>query len=137
MANLTITAANVGHADSGLQTRTVQAGEAITQGECVYLKSSDSKYWLADADASSDTATATGIALTPASADEYFTMATSGPIDLGATLTVGETYVVSATPGKIAPIGDLVTGDYPTHLGVAITAGKLQLNINASGVAKP
>lgn len=137
MANLTQTAANVGHSGSGVQTRTVQAGESITQGMPVYLKSSDSKYWKADANASSDTAAAVGIALTPADADGYFTMATSGPVDLGATLTVGETYVVSATAGAIAPIGDLTTGDYPTHLGVATAADKLVLNIYASGVAKP
>lgn len=134
MADLSITAANVAHAAVGLQTSTKQAGEALTQGEPVYV--SDGKYFKADADASAGTAEVVGIAMTAASTDGYFTMASSGPINLGATLTVGETYVLSATAGGIAPIGDLETGDYVTTLGIATTASRLDLSINASGVQK-
>ena len=55
----------------------------------------------------------------------------SGSINLGgAVLTVGQTYVVSAsgglTPnGKIAPITDLGTSNYVTILGVANTTSNL------------
>ena len=89
-----------------------------------------------------DDAAAKGIALTPSSADGdvfvlAYTQGSSGSVDLGATLTVGEAYVVSTNKGAIAPIGDLTTGDYVTVLGIASAADNLLLNINVSGVVKP
>jgi hypothetical protein len=133
MADLTITAANV-KSSSTAQIQNVQYGEAVDQGEAVYLKSADSKYWLADASAEA-TAAATGIALTPNVANGYGVICTSGSMDLGATLSVGAVYVVSATAGKIAPEADIGSGEYVTVLGVAETAALLGVDINASGVA--
>jgi hypothetical protein len=46
-------------------------------------------------------------------------------INLGATLVVGEVYVVSATLGAIAPIGDLVSTNFVTPLGTAISTSVL------------
>jgi hypothetical protein len=136
MADLSQTAANVSLTDSaGVVTRLVQYGETVSQGMPVYKKTSDSKYWKADADAV-DTASADGIALTPGAANEYGIIIESGLVDIGATLTVGATYVVSTTAGAIAPIADLASGDFTTILGVATTAGKLLLDIYESGVAK-
>lgn len=137
MANLTQTAANVGLTDDGLATTllTGLAGEALTQGQPVYLNGS---YYKCDADAGQPNAVAKGIVLTPGATGETVVIAPTGTtIDVGATLTVGETYVVSATAGAIAPIGDLTTGDYVTILGVAKAAGKLVLDINATGTPKP
>jgi hypothetical protein len=68
--------------------------------------------------------------------DGYFIMATSGPIDLGATLTVGETYYVSDTAGAIMPSADVSSGEYVTALGVATAADTINLDINASGIAR-
>lgn len=138
MANLSQTAANVAIGSAITRTRVVQAGETIAQGQPVYLKTSDSKYWKADANASADTAKAVGIALTPASANGYLVIqeGSGGLINLGATLTVGETYVVSATAGAIAPIGDLTTGDYPCILGVATTTALIQTVYAYTGVPK-
>ena len=136
MADISITAANVGLTDdSGVAYRRVQYGETVTQGKSLYLKAADGKYWLADADALA-TAACVGIAITPGAADEYGIMVEEGPLDLGATLTVGATYVVSTTAGGIAPIADLGSGDFTTILGVAVTSGKLDLKIYQSGVAK-
>ena len=138
MADLTITAANVGVRASSGSIAIVQAGESLTQGQPVYLNSNDSKYYQTDADLSTTAAGATGIVLTPAATDEYFVLAQAGTtVDLGATLTVGETYCCSPTKGGIMPIGDAATGDYITHLGVASAADKLLLDINATGIAVP
>jgi hypothetical protein len=139
MANLSQTAASVSLTNAGgARVEQGVAGEAITQGQPVYLLSTDSKHYQCDADLTAVEAACVGIALTPAATDEYFLIAKTGStIDLGATLTVGQTYVVSATKGAVAPIGDLTTGAYPTILGVATTAGKLPLDILASGVVKP
>lgn len=137
MADITVTAADVGLADTGVVTQTVQVAVAVTQGQVGYLDTTESKYRLADADLSSAAASAAGIFLTPAAIDGYAVIATIGPVDVGATLTVGETYVVSGTAGGIAPIADLATGDYVTILGIATAAGKLQLDISASGAQVP
>lgn len=138
MADLSQTAANVATGNSTRVSR-VQAGEAITQGQPVYKSASDSKYYRCDSDAEASAAAA-GIALSPAGADaDYFVLAEGdgANVDLGATLTVGETYCVSTNVGAIAPIADLTTGDYVTHLGVASATDNLVLNINATGTAKP
>ena len=127
MADLVITAASVNPIGSTAQTKLVQAGEAIAQGEAVYLNSTDSKHYKADADLSEAAAKAVGVALTPSAMNGYFVVQIGGSINLGATLTKGELYVVSATGGAIAPFGDLVAGDWITFLGVASSASELIL----------
>jgi hypothetical protein len=57
-------------------------------------------------------------------------------INLGATLAVGETYVVSAALGAIAPVADLVSTNFVTVLGVANTTTTLIFNPQPSGIAK-
>ena len=135
MADLSQTAANVSLTDvTGNRVAAVTAGEAITQGMPVYLQSN--KYYKADASTQA-AAKCRGIALTPAAADELFVLASpDSTVDVGATLTIGETYVVSGTSGGIAPIADLTTGEFVTILGTATTAGKLPLNIIFGTVGK-
>ena len=138
MADLTQTAANVGLAAASGPLEVVQAGGTVTQGNSVYLKSSDGKYWRTDADESAAAAAAKGIAMTAAVADGYFAIAKDGDtVNLGATLVVAETYIVSDTAGGIKPVADLTTGDYMTKLGVAATASSMLIKIDISGVAKP
>lgn len=137
MADLSQTAANVAIAGAGVSTRVVQVGEAVTQGQPGYLNSSDVKYYQADADASAATANVAGVFLTPAAADGYAVIATLGPINVGATLTVGESYYVSDTKGGIKPSSDLATDDYVTLLGIATSTSTLELSIQVSGVQVP
>lgn len=136
MADLSITAASVGVGGPATKTRIVQAGEAVAQGEPCYLHA-DGKYYKADANDTEAKAVAAGVFLVPAALDGYAIIAVSGPVNLGATLTVGEVYVVSATLGGIAPIGDLASGHYVTTLGVASSASVLELAPSASGIVKP
>lgn len=135
MADLSQTAASVALGDSTTVIKKAIAGETITQGNPVYLKISDSKYWKTDADVL-DTSLAAGVALTPAVADGYFLIATQGPVNLGATLTVGLEYYCSTTSGGVCAIGDLASGDFPTSLGFATTAALIDLQIRSAGVAK-
>lgn len=136
MAELTQTAANVGLTDSaGAVIQKVTYGEAITQGNVVYKKTADSEYYKADADAA-DTASADGIALTAGGDSEEGVIITSGPVDVGATLTVGTSYYLGTTAGAIGLESDLSTGDFPTYLGNAIAADTLDLQINVGTVAK-
>lgn len=135
MADLSITAANVG-VRGRAAIEIVQVGEAVTQGQPAYFKDSDQKYYRTDANASAEAAEAVGVFLSAASTDGFALLAKSGPINLGATLTAGETYVVSATAGGIAPIADATTGWYVTILGVASSSSQLELKINTTGVQK-
>jgi hypothetical protein len=135
-ADLSVTAANVVPA-SGYQFVDGTAGETITAGQPLYLKASDTRYWKADSDASSATATVIGIALNGSSAGQPVRVQTGGDINIGATLTVGEIYVLSATAGAICPEGDLVTDDFVSILGVATTASNLKLRVFVSGVDVP
>jgi hypothetical protein len=141
MADISITAANVGVGASTLKTRVVQFGEAVTQGQAVYVSTSDSKYYRCDADTQA-TAIAAGIVLSPAATNGYGLIALPAEqpglalVNLGATLAVGTVYAVSVTAGGIAPIADLATGDYITTLGVATTTALLDLRIVVSNTAK-
>ncbi|KKK74168.1 hypothetical protein LCGC14_2886510, partial [marine sediment metagenome] len=61
--------------------------------------------------------------------------AVTGDVDMGAILSVGQTYIVGAGPGGIAPEADAIGGDFVTVIGVATTANLLKLGILQSGVA--
>lgn len=136
MADLTQTPANVRIGSDSATKSTVQAGEAISAGMPVYYKSTDSKYYKADANAGVSESNAAGIALTNASINDYFEMQTAGDINLGATLTVGEIYIVSATAGAICPHGDLGSGHYACILGIAKSASLLTLDPQHIGIAR-
>lgn len=138
MADLSITAASVVRGTDSQQPDQMTAGATITAGQAVYKDTSDNdKAKLADNDDTSAKATAWGIALNGAASGQPVLVHRQGPITIGATLTVGETYVLSSTAGGICPIGDLGTGDYVTHLGIATSTSSLAVKIHASGTQKP
>lgn len=135
MADLTITAASV-VAGSGAITVTGTAGATITAGQVVYLDTADSKYKLADNNSATELArTPVGIALHGAALDQPLTILTSGPVTIGATMTAGVAYYLSDTPGGICPVADLLTGEYPSIIGIATSTTVLNVKIHASGVA--
>lgn len=134
MADLTITAANVA-AGSTAAKATGTAGVTITAGQVVYLDSATNTIKLADADASSATATCIGIALHASLAGQPISYQTDGTITIGATLTAGKVYVVSATAGGIAPSADLTTNWRTTILGVATSTTVLTMKLYASDTA--
>ena len=137
MADVTITLGGVQISSDTVVNR-VQAGtSSITSGDAVYLKSSDTKHYPCEVSTGAEEALCVGVAISPTSAaDEYFFMATSGTIDMGGTLTIGESYVVSDS-GAISAAADLTRGDYGTIVGIATSAALLKLVLSASGVARP
>jgi len=134
VADLVISSSNV-TPGTGANTLGGTAGEAIDAGEVCYLDSTTNKYKLADANDSSSTATVKGIAVNSAILDQPITVLQSGDINVGSVLTTAEVYVLSATPGKIAPVADLASGWYTSILGVAKDADTLTVSINNSGFA--
>lgn len=136
MAALTQTAANV-IPGADARKSTVVAGGTITAGMPVYKDGADSNKYKAGRANALGTSGVTGIALNGASNNQPLTIQTSGDINLGATLIVGETYCLSdAVAGQIVPIGDLGSADFPVILGIAETASNLILDIQTAGVAK-
>jgi hypothetical protein len=134
LADLTVTAGNVALAAGVAATRkNVTYGEAITQGQSVYLKT-DGKWWRADANATESAGSAgVGVALTKGSTDEPGIVITGGSMNLGATLTAGQPYFVSSNAGGICPATDLSSTEYTTYLGSATSASVINLGPHASG----
>jgi hypothetical protein len=136
MANLSITAGNV-LKGANAKTRTGVAGTTITAGQVVYESVSGgvAKLFLADADASAAASNVVGIALHGAAdgqpltyvyEDDDFTP--GGTLDLSAAGADG-VYVLSATAGAIAPVGDLAAGMYPVILFIAKSTTKAVMKI--------
>ena len=136
MADISPTAANVQVTSTSTTSRAVAgAGVTITQGQAFYIDSGLNTAALADCTAVG-TSSVAGIAVTPAAATESFMYVSAGSMDLGVTLTVGETYVLS-TAGGISPIGDLTTNDFVSVIGTADATDNIVVRIDNTGVQKP
>jgi hypothetical protein len=134
MADLVITAAAVLAAASA----TVEAGKAgatITAGQPVYRDSADQKYKLSDADSATAAAKAPrGIALNGGSDGQPLSIIKSGDLTMNAVLIAGTAYYLSPTPGGIAPLADVLSGDDVVLLGVAKSTTVLAVDIQIPGV---
>jgi hypothetical protein len=128
MADLSITATNVrgfGERIDGTLGGTVTAGQPVRrQLDGSFISSTDASLAGSQVD---------GIALSGGAANQPFAYQRGGLVDLGATLSIGMTYVLS-TSGAIAPISDVATNDWRTDLGIATAANRLKMGINVSGV---
>lgn len=136
MADLSITAASVVKVSG--TPRVYTAGGTITAGQAVYIDTGDSNtVKAADNNVSALVATVAGIALNGAATGQPVSVlaTASDVINLGATLTLGETYVLSDDPGGIAPIADILTTQYVSIIGVAVTTANLRLLLYNSGIA--
>lgn len=133
MAALTITTTAV-IPSTGATFLEATAGEAITLGDVIYQKASDSKFYKADVDLSAEAATVIGIAVATVNIGGRALIQTGGLLAFGAILTKGLVYVAGATAGKINPVADLASGWYTSILGVAYDASTLKIGIFNSGV---
>lgn len=136
MADITITAASVlPGTNSTWEWGT--AGATITQGKALYFDATVNKWKLADNDDASATVRMSskgGIALNAASDGQPLAVLRAGSITIGATLTAGAPYYLSATAGGICPAADLVTGKTVVLLGMATSTSVLNVAINYTGV---
>ena len=137
MADISVTAGSV-TPGTGAQLYGATAGATLTAGQGIYLDSSDSmKAKLADANDGASKAAVAGVTVNGAATGQKVNYQKTGEISIGTTtLTVGQTYINSSTPGGIAPISDLSTGNYVSILGVATSASNLKLGILNSGATR-
>lgn len=138
--SLSITAANVVAAAGTVITRGI-SGAVLTAGMPVYKDAAAAnKYKKCDSDHSLAIATCEGITLNGASDGQPIAIAgrTGDGINLGATLTVGELYLISPSSGLIDPPDPVAqSGTRLTTLGIATAANNLQLHIRNTGVRQP
>lgn len=137
MADLSVTAGSVVQVTGATLDRTYVAGETITAGQSLYIKAADQKLWKAQADGNTEEDDFFGIALNGAAANQPVTVLTGGQVTIGATVTVGAIYVVSATAGGIAPLADLVSTNKVSVIGYGATAAILTISKINTGVAVP
>jgi hypothetical protein len=135
MTAISITAANVKKGNNA-QTAKGTAGVAVTAGQVVYLNAATGKLELADANTYAQ-ASAKGIALHAAAADQPLEYQYGGEITIGGTSVVGTIFCVGATAGAIVPSADLTTGDYTCILGIGISATLIKLGVFFGGVVIP
>lgn len=134
MADLSQTAASVVDSTNAIIESRFRFGGTVVAGTPVYLSAANT--WIAadnNVTAVEAGSNGIGIALNGGGSGQLADVQTGGDINIGATLTVGETYVVSATAGKICPVADIST-NFVTVLGVAISSTILRLKPIVSGV---
>lgn len=135
MSDLSITPASVATVKGNVFNDT--SAVALTAGQTIYKDSSVPSaevMRLADADLSLAASTVRGIALHACAAGQPIAYQIDGTITIGATLAVGQVYVLSANAGGIAPVSDLTTNWRTSIIGVGQTASVLLLGISNSGV---
>lgn len=132
MADLVVIAANV-KPGSDLVTKRGIAGEAISAGDSVFI-ATDGELELCEKDQAVADAACVGVAVNDAAALQPVEYGITGTIDMGAILAIGQTYIVGAGPGGLAPETDAGAGEFTTVVGIATTANILKLGILQSGV---
>jgi hypothetical protein len=135
MTDISITAANV-VAGTGSTIEAGTAGATITAGQVVYRDDADGKYKLADCDsATAAVRSPRGIALHGASNGQPLSILREGDITIGGTMTAGVAYYLSPTPGGIAPVADVLSGDHTVIIGLAESTSVLNVKFHESGTA--
>ena len=130
MADIIVVATAVVKYD-GAETAQGIAGEAVTAGMTLY-KHTDGKLYKALADTALHAA-CVGVALNGGAASQPIVYLTSGGLNPGVAVTVGEIYGVTDTAGGISLISERGSADFITTLGIATTTSRINVNIDKSG----
>lgn len=140
MAALTITPEQVLAGPGAAVTRYIAAaGVTITAGQAIYDTTGSRIAALADCDALAAAKVCRGIALNGASPGQPVNVLERGEITLGAAAAPanGVPYFLSPTPGGIAPLADILTGDACIYLGVGIGTNRLAVQIHVTAAQVP
>lgn len=138
MADLSVTATSVVAVESEVTKQEYIFGETVTAGQSVYVDTANNNVIKkAQADGTALEATVRGIALNGGAAGQPGVVAVGGKLNPGATVAVGEVYILSATAGGICPAADLTSSSYCSIIGVGTDTDEITLSIFNSGVEKP
>lgn len=132
MAALTVTAASVIKGSDAVLYDDAIAGETLTAGIPVYLKT-DGKLWKALAGGTAAQAAAVAITLHAALAGQPIKAQKGGTMNIGAT-TAKVHYYLGAAAGEVVPVADLSSGNAIVRLGYATaTDGTFVVDIKNTG----
>jgi len=134
--DVVITALNVRPTASSQIQGGLVLGETITNGQWVYRKASDSKYYRAQADGTleeSGNGTELYWILSGGALDEIGVGVLVGNIIVGGTLVEGKVYVISDTLGAITLADDIIASWFTTVAGIAVNTTELEIIGNATG----
>jgi hypothetical protein len=134
MAILSITSILV---DSPAGEGSFVSGEAIEDGEVVYLDSVTGKVKLAFCNGTAAQATATGFALNSAILGQPLTISNLQVMTINTGAAPSILYFLAATPGKIFLESDLVATNYKSIICVGNTATTLIPRFWNTGIVKP
>lgn len=135
MSDLVVIPANVlaSANNTGFFRGTIAAGVNVAQGDTL-AKDTAGAIILADANGSAQAKVFEGVALTAGAGGQPVDYVKEDPdFNPGATVTEGEYYILSATPGKIAPVIDKASGWASTLVGVGKAGNKLNLKAVPGG----
>lgn len=139
MADVTITTSAVRSSDltEALKKRAI-SGYAFSAGQPLFQDPDTGKLGPCGTNDTDAANTLKGIALCscPGANQPAFYVTDDALFEPGFTPVEGEVYVVSATPGRICPIGDLGPDDRVNIVGVGKAAGKFRLACDATGITK-
>lgn len=137
MADLNVVSSEVIVPEDSLQ-RARPSAATIVAGDLVYLMAIG-EYGLAQCDGTAEEAAPEGIAAHDAAVGQQLLIGDAGIITLGATASpsVGELYVLSTTPGKLMPEGDLISGNIVVFVAIGLTSDRALMRIVPSGEALP
>lgn len=137
MAAISITASSVLKSSTGSRSIGI-AGATITQGQALYIDTSDSnKMKLADANGTSPANTFAGIAENAASSGQPISYVSGdlGGFTIGATLLAGDTIWLHTTPGALTKTqADLIAGCTVVTVGTMLTTTTLAIQPLVGGV---
>lgn len=135
MADIAITAANV-LKTSTTKTKDGVAGVAILAGQYIVRDPVTRRMILGDGDVLVTDVEYSGVALNTAAIGQPVEYAWGGDLTVGAVLTgPGRIYILSSTPGALAPVADLAVGDFTLVVGIAKSTSIITLNPQTAGVA--
>ncbi len=140
MATVTITAANVIPAAGLHSDESVIVGEAVSAGDILDLKASDSKYWKAVNTTLEPSGNGNGknnlrMALASGSANQKVSvLKPASQVAIGSVVTEGRHYVLSSTAGKMCNEADLTSTQFSTYIGYAINGTTFFFNPYSTGV---
>ncbi len=111
-------------------------GETVVAGDVLYIDTSAGNVLKKASNAAQATSVVAGIALNTAWNPQSCHYQTSGVIDIGTTVAVGEIYVLF-TSGDIAPVADIGTSEYISIIGVGKSATDIALVFFSPEISTP
>jgi len=103
--------------------------EAVSDGDALYMRSSDGKVGKAQADGTLDEAIVVGFADDDAAINATVKVLVAGLLDYPSLIDPGDVYFLSVTPGQITTTVTSTAGHYVTRVGEGATTSEFSIQL--------